>query len=133
MSLSCSYIIMSLMVFTSNEVMNGQELIEEVIIAIGLGAAISVISLIFEVERMPFLGQLLLHFLGIITCVFIAGYFGNWYDVSNLSTIMVVMISTIIIYGCTWWIMQNLIKKDVDELNIRIKKRRGYERLFLHG
>lgn len=40
-SLSCSYIIMSFTIFTSpNEVMNGQELIEEVIIAIILGIAI---------------------------------------------------------------------------------------------
>ena len=103
---------MSFMIFTSpNEVMNGQELIEEVIIAIVLGIAISVISLIFETERIPFTAQLFLHFSGIIVCVFVAGYFGNWYDVSRLSTVVVVFISTIIIYGFTWWIMQNLIKK----------------------
>lgn len=117
---------MSLMIFTSpNEVMNGQELIEEVIIAISLGLAISIVSLIFEVERIPFSGQLTMHFLGIITCVFIAGYFGNWYDVSNPATVVTVLISTLIIYGLTWWIMQNIIKKDVDELNNTIKKRRG--------
>ncbi|MEG0385715.1 MAG: DUF3021 family protein [Solibacillus sp.] len=124
-SLSCSYIIMSSVIFTSNEVMNGQQLIKEVIIAIALGIAISVISQIFEVERIPFIGQLLVHILGILVCVFTAGYFGNWYDISDLSTVMVVLISTIIIYIGTWWIMQNIMKKDVDELNKTIKKRRG--------
>lgn len=116
---------MSSVIFTSNEVMNGQQLIKEVIIAIALGIAISVISQIFEVERIPFIGQLLVHILGILVCVFTAGYFGNWYDISDLSTVMVVLISTIIIYIGTWWIMQNIMKKDVDELNKTIKKRRG--------
>ncbi|MEG0384826.1 DUF3021 domain-containing protein [Solibacillus cecembensis] len=124
-SLSCSYIIMSLSIFASNEVMTGQQLVEEVIIAIVLGIAISVISQIFEVERIPFIGQLLVHILGILFCVFTAGYFGNWYDVSNVSTIIVVLIATIIIYIGTWWVIQNLIKKDIDELNQTIKKRRG--------
>lgn len=125
-SLSCSYIIMSLMIYTSpNEVMNGQELVEEVLIAITLGIAISVVSLVFEIERLPFIGQFLLHFSGILVCVFTAGYFGNWYDGSDLSTIAIVLISTMIIYCCTWWIIQNLIKKDIDELNKSIKKRRG--------
>ncbi|MCH7323917.1 DUF3021 domain-containing protein [Solibacillus sp. MA9] len=124
-SLSCSYIIMSSVVFTSNEVMNGQELLKEVIIAIGLGIAISIISQIFEVERIPFLGQLLLHILGILVCVFTAGYLGDWYDVSNVSTIIIVLVSTFVIYCGTWWIMKNIMKKDVDELNKTIKKRRG--------
>ncbi len=116
---------MSLSIFASNEVMTGQQLVEEVIIAIVLGIAISVISQIFEVERIPFIGQLLVHILGILFCVFTAGYFGNWYDVSNVSTIIVVLIATIIIYIGTWWVIQNLIKKDIDELNQTIKKRRG--------
>lgn len=124
-SLSCSYIIMSLSIFASNEVMTGQQLVEEVIIAIVLGIAISVISQIFEVERIPFIGQLLVHILGILVLVFAAGYFGEWYDVSDLSTVMVVLIATVIIYIGTWWIIQNLIKKDIDELNKTIKKRRG--------
>lgn len=124
-SLSCSYIIMSIMVFTSNAVMTGRDLLEEIIIAIILGVVISLLSLIFEVERIQFLAQLVLHFMSIITCVFIAGYFGNWYDISNFSTILVILILTIVIYGCTWWIMQNLVKKDIDALNKTIKQRRG--------
>lgn len=124
-SLSCSYIIMSLRIFASNGVMTGQQLVEEVIIAIILGIAISLSSQIFEVERIPFIGQSLLHILVILVCVFTAGYFGNWYDVSDLSTVMIVLTATVIIYIGTWWIIQNLIKKDIDELNKTIKKRRG--------
>lgn len=124
-SLSCSYVIMSFRVFSANGTMTGQDLIEEVVIAIVLGVAISVTSLIFRVERIPFLGQLLLHFFGILICVFTAGYFGNWYDVSNFATILFVLIATLVIYGGTWRIIQILTQKDIDELNKTIKKRRG--------
>lgn len=125
-SLSSSYIIMSMSIFTSpDQVMNGRDLLEEVVIAIGLGIAISIVTLIFEVERIPFSGQLFVHFLGITACVFLAGYFGNWYDVSTPSTMMFVFLLIIIIYGLVWWFLQIVMKRDVEELNEKIKKRRG--------
>lgn len=124
-SLSCSYIIMSSIIFTSpNEVMTGSDLIEEVIIAILLGIAISLLSFIFRGD-MPFIAQLFLHFLGVIALVYTAGYFGNWYDVKNLSTVGIVFILILIIYGGAWWVVQNLTQKDVKALNKSIKKRRG--------
>jgi len=125
MSLSCSYIIMSLMIFASpNEVMTGADLLEEVAIAIGLGIAISVISLIFEVERIPFFGQLAIHFLCIVGVVFIAGYFGHWYVVSNVWTMLLVLGLIIIIYGIAWWMIRFFIRKDIDALNEVIQQRR---------
>lgn len=54
---------MSSMIYASpNDVMTGKDLLEQVFIAILLGIAISFLSFIFEVERIPFIGQLLLHF-----------------------------------------------------------------------
>ncbi|MEK4699489.1 DUF3021 domain-containing protein [Solibacillus sp. FSL R7-0668] len=125
-SLSCSYIIMSSMIYASpNDVMTGKDLLEQVFIAILLGIAISFLSFIFEVERIPFIGQLLLHFFGILVCVFTAGYFGNWYDITDFSTIVIVFILLIIIYCFTWWLIQILLKRDIKNLNKSIKKRRG--------
>lgn len=125
-SLSSSYIIMSLNIyFSSNGVMTGRDLIEEVMIAIVLGLTIGVISLIFEMERISFLVQLISHFSMITICVFIAGYIGNWYDIAKVSTVIIVFVSVIIIYGMTWWLFHVLLKKDVDEINKTIQKRRG--------
>ena len=125
-SLSCSYIIMSSMIYASpNDVMTGKDLLEQVFIAILLGIAISILSFIFEIERIPFIGQLLLHFSAIVICVFTAGYFGNWYDITHLSTFAIVFILLIIIYGFTWWFISILSKRDIKDLNKSIKKRRG--------
>lgn len=125
-SLSCSYIIMSSVIYASpNDVMTGKDLLEQVFIAILLGIAISILSFIFEIERIPFIGQLLLHFSAIVICVFTAGYFGNWYNITDLSTIAIVFILLIIIYGFTWWFIQILLKRDIKDLNKSIKKRRG--------
>ena len=124
-SLSCSYIIMSWMIFTSpNEVMTGSDLIEEVIIAILLGITLSLLSFIFRSD-MPFIAQLFLHFLSVIILVYTAGYFGNWYDVNNFSTVGIVFMLILIIYGGTWWVVQNLTQKDVKALNKSIEKKRG--------
>ena len=124
-SLSCSYIIMSLNIyFSSNDVMTGKELLEEVVIAIVLGLTIGVLSLIFEIERIPFLVQLISHFIVITICVFVAGYIGNWFDYAKVSSFIIIFVLVIIIYGMTWWLFHVLLKKDVDEINKTIQKRR---------
>lgn len=128
-ALSSSYILMSLSIYTSPDaVMTGSDLMEEVFIAIGLGLAIGLLSFIFDVERIPFFVQLVLHFTAIMLLVFTAGYFGHWYDISNISTVMTVFVSILVIYGLTWLIIRILTKKDIDELNQKIQKRRGESR-----
>ena len=104
--------------------MTGSDLIEEVIIAILLGITLSLLSFIFRSD-MPFIAQLFLHFLSVIILVYTAGYFGNWYDVNNFSTVGIVFMLILIIYGGTWWVVQNLTQKDVKALNKSIEKKRG--------
>lgn len=125
-SLSSSYIIMSLSIFKSpGDVMTGANLIEEVIIAILLGIAIGCISLIFSTERISFSLQLTLHFIAITISVFTAGYFGDWYDLNVTSSIITIFIAIIIVYIVTWGILHILLKKDVHELNKTIRQRRA--------
>lgn len=125
-SLSCSYVIMSITMYLSpSAVITGQELLEQIGITLLLGAAISVVSLIFNSEKIPFPIQLALHFFAILALVFTAGYFGEWYDYTDASTIAVIVALTIIIYLFSWWVIRHLLKKEVDDLNGIIQKRRS--------
>lgn len=124
-SLSSSYIIMSLSVYSEGAMMSGQDLLEEVVIAVVLGAVIGTISLIFVIERLLFTVQLIIHFLLITICVFVAGYFGNWYDLSKIETMKGIFVAIIIVYVITWLIIKLLLKKDVDSINEKIQQRRG--------
>ncbi|MFJ7951392.1 DUF3021 domain-containing protein [Lysinibacillus sp. NPDC096418] len=125
-SLSSSYVLMSLSVFSKPDaVMTGVELLEQVMIAAVLGVIIGLISLILETERLPFTILLIIHYIAITICVLIAGYIGHWYDISDLSTVAVVLLSMVIIYILTWCIIYVLLKLDVKEMNKSIQKRRG--------
>lgn len=125
-SLSSSYVLMSLSVFSKPDaVMTGVELLEQVMIAAVLGVIIGLISLILETERLPFTILLIIHYIAITICVLIAGYIGHWYDISDLSTVTVVLLSMVIIYILTWCIIYVLLKLDVKEMNKSIQKRRG--------
>ncbi|KOS69204.1 hypothetical protein AEA09_12030 [Lysinibacillus contaminans] len=125
-SLSSSYVLMSLSVFSKpNAVMSGAELLEQIAIAAVMGIVIGLISLILESERLPFTVLLCIHFIAIIICVLIAGYFGQWYDISDISTIVGVLFSVVIIYIITWCIIRVLLKRDIQEINKSIQKRRG--------
>ena len=124
-SLSSSYVLMSLSIFLRhNKVMTGEELLEQVMIAAILGIIIGVVSLIFEIERLPFTIQLIMHYIAITICVLTAGYFGHWYDISNIFSFMGVFLSEVIIYVLTWYFINVLLKKDIEEINKSIQKRR---------
>ncbi|MEG0260189.1 MAG: DUF3021 family protein [Lysinibacillus sp.] len=125
-SLSSSYVLMSLNVFsTPNAVMTGADLLKQVAIAAIMGIIIGLITLILESERLPFTILLIIHFMAIIVCVLIAGYIGEWYDISNLSTVSGVLFSVVIIYILTWCIIYVLLKRDIEDINKSIQKRRG--------
>lgn len=124
-SLSCSYVVMAIAVFREGVMMSGSDLFEEIGLAICLGLAIGFISLIFHVERIPVIGQFIIHAVAIIGCVFVAGYFGDWYDVTDGSTIVYVLTVFVIIYVGAWSVMQVMLKQDVNQLNERLQQRRG--------
>lgn len=125
-SLSSSYTLMTLNILAiPNATVTGQDLLKQVIIAAMLGIIIGLISLIFETERLHFPLQLIIHFVLVTICVLVAGYFGEWYDVTNIVTIMYLFISIIVIYLISWGIILLLTKRDIKEINDFIQKKKG--------
>ncbi len=124
-SLSSSYTILTLNILAiPNASVTGKELLEQVIIAVLLGIMIGLISLIFEIESLNFSGQLFIHFIVVIICVLVAGYFGDWYDFAKKSTVVSLFISILVIYIITWGIILLLQKRDIEEINRIIQNRR---------
>ncbi|MGE7673809.1 DUF3021 domain-containing protein [Lysinibacillus sp. NPDC094403] len=120
-SLSSSYVLVTLSVISNNAVMSGSELLEQIIIAAILGAVIGLLSIIFDIERLPFIIQLILHLIAVTLCVMIAGYFGRWFEHSGIKY---VLISEAIIYLIVWCILYVLQKNDIEKINYEIQKRK---------
>lgn len=120
--LSSSYTFHAL--FASNTLIRSKELSVEYFIAGILGIVIGWITLIFKTERFGFTTQLFIHFVLVSMCVVVAGYFGKWYDISNIKTLLSLLISIIIIYIISWGISLVLLKKDINEINQTIQKKR---------
>ncbi|MGE7113109.1 DUF3021 domain-containing protein [Lysinibacillus sp. NPDC047702] len=120
-SLSSSYVLVTLSMMSNNGVIVGSELLEQVIIAAILGVVIGLLSLIYYIERLPFLIQLSLHIIAVTLCVIIAGYFGHWFDHSSL---VYILIAEIVIYIIVWGITYVLQLNDIAEINHEIQKRK---------
>lgn len=120
-SLSSSYILVTLSVMSNHSTIVGAELFEQIIIAAILGVVIGSLSLIFEIERLVFAIQLIVHFIAVTCCVMIAGYFGRWFEHSS---ILYVIVAEIIIYFIVWCILYVLQKNDIEEINHEIQKRK---------
>lgn len=120
-SLSSSYVLVTVSVLSNNAVMSGSELLVQIIIAAILGAVIGLLSTIFDMERLPFITQLILHLIAVTLCVMIAGYFGRWFEHSGIKY---VLISEAIIYFIVWCILYILQKNDIEKINYAIQKRK---------
>lgn len=120
-SLSSSYILVTLSVVTNNTVMSGPELLEQIIIASILGAVIGLLSMIYDMERLPFIVQFVLHVIAVTLCVMIAGYFGRWFEHSSFTSIF---ISEAIIFFFAWCIIYVIQKNDIAKINREIQKRK---------
>jgi len=120
-SLSSSYTLVTISVLSQNTMISGTELLEQIIIAAILGVVIGPLSFIFDVERLPFILQLILHLVAVTLCVMTAGYFGRWFEHSS---IMCVLVSEAIIYFIVWCILYVLQLIDIAEINHAIQKRK---------
>lgn len=120
--LSSSYTFLAL--FAKKTVMTGNELSKEYLIAGVLGIVIGWISLIFKTERFSFTIQLIIHFVLVTICGLAAGYFGEWYDIANINSMLSLLVWIITIYAISWGISLVLIKKDIKEMNQAIQKRK---------
>ena len=120
-SLSSSYVLVTLSVLSNNAVMSGEELLEQIIIASILGIVIGLLSFIYDIERLPFMIQLILHLAAVTLCVIVAGYFGRWFEHSGITY---VLIAEAIIYCIVWCIIYVLQLIDIAEINHAIQKRK---------
>lgn len=120
--LSSSYTFQALL--NQKPVMTGNELSNEYLIAGVLGIVIGWISLIFKTERFSFTIQLIIHFVFVTICVLAAGYFGEWYDITNINSMLSLLVWIMIIYVISWGFSLVLIKKDIKEVNQAIQKRK---------
>ena len=101
--------------------MSGSELLEQIIIAAILGAVIGLLSIIFDIERLPFIAQFILHVIAVTLCVLIAGHFGRWFEHSSITSILT---SEAIIFFFAWCIIYVLQKNDIAKINQVIQKRK---------
>jgi len=125
-SLSSSYVLVTLSVLSNNAVASGTELLEQIIIAAILGIAIGLVSFIFDIEPLPFMVQLLLHLIAVTICVLIAGYFGGWFKHAGVKY---VLISEAIIYFIVWCILYILQLNDIEKNESRNSKEKGIIRM----
>ena len=54
----------------------------------------------------------------------IIGYFGHWYNIENIFSILSIFIAESLIYVLTWHFINSLLKKDVEKINKSIQKRK---------
>ncbi|MGE7987490.1 DUF3021 domain-containing protein [Lysinibacillus fusiformis] len=120
-SLSSSYVLVTFSVLSNKTMVSGTELLEQIVIAAILGIAIGLLSIIFEIETIPFMAQLLLHLIAVTICVLIAGYFGDWF---THSSVKYVLLSEAVIYIIVWCILYILQLNDIEKINREIRKRK---------
>lgn len=120
-SLSSSYALVTLSAISNNTVVSGPELLEQIIVAAILGVVIGLLSIIYDIERLPFIAQFILHVIAVTLCVMIAGYFGRWFEHSSITYIFV---SEAIIFFIAWCIIYVLQKSDIAKINQVIQKRK---------
>lgn len=120
-SLSSSYSLVTFSVLSNNTVISGPELLEQIIVAAILGIVIGLLSTIYDIERLPFIAQFILHVIAVTICVMIAGYFGRWFEHSS---ILYIFVSEAIIFFIAWCIIYVLQKSDIAKINQEIQKRK---------
>lgn len=123
--LASSYSILTMVaVFNNSIVFSGTEMLKELLIAIVLGAVIGLGTTIFELERLPFPIQLVLHLIYVTVCVLIAGQIGGWYDIQSPFTIGSILLIEVFVYVGVWIILSIMTQRDVNEINRKIKMNR---------
>lgn len=79
--LSTSYIVMTFVLLGDSTLsLTGEELLLQLSLALILGIACGLVSLIFTVETLPYLAKLAIHYVVTLLLVLICGTFGDWYE-----------------------------------------------------
>lgn len=123
-SLSISYFIVSLNAYFKKEVFNGEELIEELVIALLIGIAIGFASFILRQSAISYQLSIMIHFFIVVTIVFTASYFGSWLDVYNFKSVSLLFLLIFFIYVGVWLAIYLLQEKEIKKLNATLQKRK---------
>ncbi|WP_431027209.1 DUF3021 domain-containing protein [Lysinibacillus sp. LZ02] len=123
-SLSTSYIILTLSIFTENRSISGDELLHQLLIAIVMGIIIGLATTIYVSDKLSFTVATIIHFTIVTLVVMSAGIVGQWFDLNEPSSIMKVFINEVIAYLIIWGIIYILMKREVEQLNTLIQERR---------
>ncbi len=121
--LSCSYVLITIDAVTNPEaVLNGGNLLEQLLIAAAMGIAIGFVTLIFDTAFFSLPVQLLIHLSFVTLCVFIGGIVGSWF--SDFSSFLLVFLNELIIYALVWFFILLTTKREVDEINEYLQSRK---------
>lgn len=121
--LSVSYVVVTISaLLKENYVLSGSDLLEELLLALILGAVIGAATMLFHLDIWPFRILLLVHFLIVVASVYTVGAFGDWYDISFIS-IFLLFVEILFIYIIVWGILLVLEKREISDINKLIKRR----------
>ncbi|MGT2771902.1 DUF3021 domain-containing protein [Streptococcus marimammalium] len=100
--------------------------VQQIIITVVLSGFIGLASLFYEIERWSFLQKSLSHLTVVFLIVFAMNYFNHWVDFgSNIGVYLGFIIQFFIIYFAISFIMFLISKKQVQEINDKLKKKKG--------
>lgn len=121
--LSTSYITITITtLLDGTQLWTGADLLEEVLLALAIGAIIGAATLLFKIEHWSYRFILLVHFAIVVTCVYSAGAIGGWYEKNALS-IFYLFCEIVFIYIIVWIIMLLLEKKEIERMNTYLKRK----------
>lgn len=123
-SLSTSYIILTLKRFTHDADISGNELMNELFIALAMGIVIGLATTIYFLDKFSLTIATIIHFLIVTVVVLVAGTVGQWFDWNQPSSIIGVFIIEVIAYIIIWIVIHILTKQEVEQLNQLIQERR---------
>lgn len=124
--LSISYFMVALSISQVDEAIAGHELFNQMMVSGTMGAVIGFAATIFQVEKIPLFYQFTSHFLFVILCVSISGYFAGWYNPSELKSWFVLIGKVDAIYLVTWFFIYMSTKRKINELNELIQNRKQH-------
>ncbi|MBJ8326165.1 DUF3021 domain-containing protein [Streptococcus pacificus] len=100
--------------------------VQQIITTVVLSGFIGLASLIYENNRWSFFRKSLIHLVIVFLIVFAMNYFNHWVDFgSNIGVYLGFIIQFFIIYFAISFIMFLISKKQVQEINDRLKKKKG--------
>ena len=124
-SLSTSYIILTLSLLADNADISSEELMQQLLIAIVMGIVIGLATTIYFLDKFSLTIATIIHFTIVTVVVLVAGTVGQWFDWNEPSSIIGVFISEVIAYITIWIVIHILMKQEVEKLNELIKERRS--------